>query len=155
MQTRASRFRAARSRQDNPLVVDDEEKSTFPGKKRREGVPQIGLFGEPGCETSLQEFWRKFRKCFGPDFPRVESEMSGIAAVPEVLDNCPRPPNNDPNTATYKQWERTVYSVWKSKLEDHTKEARMSQRERISCTAQYRLCTRAKSQLQIAVTHQL
>ena len=143
MQTRAARYRATRSRQDNQLVVDDEEKSTFPGNKRREGVPQIGLFGEPGYETSLPEFWRKFRKCYGPDFPRVESEMSGIAAVPEVLEPCPRPPNNDPNSAAYKQWERTVYSVWKSKLEDNTKEARLTQRERISCTAQYRLSTSA------------
>lgn len=52
MQTRAARFRN-RARQDNEgqithprtLVVDDEDRSTFPGKKRREGIPTIGLFG--------------------------------------------------------------------------------------------------------------
>jgi len=150
MQTRAARFRN-RARQDNEgkithprtLVVDDEDRSTFPGKKRREGIPTIGLFGEPGCETSLQEFWRKFRKAFGPDFPRVECEMSGIPYVPEVLGACPRPPNQVTTSAAYKHWEQTIYSIWKSKLDDLTKENRLVLSERTSCTSQYRLCTSA------------
>ncbi len=58
MQTRAARFRN-RARQDNDgqishpriLVVDDEDRSTFPGKKRREGIPTIGLFGVPNNKS--------------------------------------------------------------------------------------------------------
>jgi hypothetical protein len=45
------------------------------------------------CVSSVAEYWRQFRKCYGLDYPRVESETYGKPAAEEPFQACPSPPN--------------------------------------------------------------